>query len=152
MVDIVEGQTLEIQNLISFRGKLTQNEIESVGKDMEEFVVSAGARRVGNPITATYGIESDKIDVELLIPVDKQVECSQCYTYKERIRIVNAVVAKYTGSPMGLQGACNELNQYIIEHKLMPVTVGYNLTKKVDITNPENTEVDIYVGISQNIL
>lgn len=152
MVDIVEGQTLEIQNLISFRGKLTQAEIESTRKDMEKFVIFAGAHPVGNPIIATYGIESDKIDVELLIPVDKQVECLECYTYKERIRIVNAVVAKYTGSPRDLQEACNELNQYIVEHKLLPVTVGYNLTKNVDITNPENTEVDIYVGISQNIL
>lgn len=152
MVEILEGQTLEMEHLISFRGKITQTEIESVGKDMEMFVAQAGANRVGNPVTATYGIEAGKIDMELLLPVDKQIECSEKYAYKERIRIVNAVVAKYTGNPNGLQDACNELNQYIMEHKLVPVTVGYNITRRVDNANLENTEIDVYVGISQNIL
>lgn len=33
-----------------------------------------------------------------------------------------------------------------------PITVGYNVTKKMDMLNPENTEIDVYVGISPNIL
>lgn len=152
MVEILEGQTLEIENLISFRGKITQTEIERVGKDMEMFVAQAGANRVGNPVTATYGIEADKIDMELLLPIDKKIACSEKYAYKERIRIVNAVVAKYIGNPNSLQEACNELNQYIFEQKLVPVTAGYNITKRVDAANLENTEIDVYVGISQNIL
>lgn len=47
---------------------------------------------------------------------------------------------------------CNQLNQYIVEHKLWPITAGYNVTKKTDMLNPENTEMDVYVGISPNIL
>ena len=152
MIEIVEGQILELENVISFRGSVTQAEVEVIGKDMEVFVTQAGASRVGNPVTATYGIEADKIDIELLLPIDKQIESSHKYIYKERIRIVNAVVAKYIGNPKGLQEACNELNQYIVDHKLVPVTVGYNVTKRVDAVNLENTEVDIYVGISPNIL
>ena len=46
----------------------------------------------------------------------------------------------------------SQLNQYIMEHKLQPITVGYNVTKKTDMLNPENTEIDVYVGISPNIL
>ena len=65
---------------------------------------------------------------------------------------MNAVVASYRGNPMGLQNACNELNQYIMENKLQPITVGYNVTKKVDPLNIDNTEIDVYVGISPNIL
>ncbi len=40
----------------------------------------------------------------------------------------------------------------MIVHKLQPITVGYNVTKKADKLNPENTEIDVYVGISPNIL
>ena len=39
-----------------------------------------------------------------------------------------------------------------MEHNLQPITVGYNVTKKMDMLNPENTEIDVYVGISPNIL
>ena len=148
MIEILEGQTLEINNLISFRGCLTQAEIESIGKDMEAFIEQQGACRAGNPVTATYGMNGDKIEIELLIPIDGKIEASDKYSYKEKLKIVNAVVAKHTGHPAGLQDACNELNQYIAKQKLVPVTVGYNVTKKVDAVNLENTEIDIYVGIS----
>ena len=53
---------------------------------------------------------------------------------------------------MRLQNTCNELNQYIVQNKLMPITVGYNVTKKIDPVNIIKTEIDVYVGISPNIL
>lgn len=53
---------------------------------------------------------------------------------------------------MGLQNACNQLNQYIMEHKLQLITVGYSVTKKTDILNPENTEIGVCMGINPNIL
>lgn len=152
MIEILEGQTLEINNLISFRGCVTQTEIESIGKEMETFIEREGACKVGNPVTATYGVNGDAIDVELLMPVDMCIESIGRFVFKKQIKIVNAVVASYKGHPMGLQNACNELNQYIMEHKLQPITVGYNVTKKTDMLNPENTEIDVYVGISPNIL
>ena len=152
MIEIIENQTLEVENLLSFRGNVTQAEMATIGKEMEEAVNGAGAKRIGSPITATYGVEGEKVDVELLLPIDKKIESIGNYTYKEKIKIVNAVVAKYVGNPTGLQNACNELNQYIIEHKLVPITVGYNGTKKINPMNMEETEIEVYVGISPNIL
>ena len=62
------------------------------------------------------------------------------------------MVAAYKGHPIGLQEACNHLNKYIVENKLQPITVGYNVTKKMDMLSLQNTEIDVYVGISPNIL
>ena len=152
MIEIIENQTLEVENLLSFRGNVTQAEMATIGSEMEETVNRAGAKRTGSPITATYGVEGETVDVELLLPIDKKIESIGNYTYKEKLKIVNAVVAKYVGNPTGLQNACNELNQYIIEHKLVPITVGYNVTKKINPMNMEETEIDVYVGISPNIL
>ena len=67
MIEILEGQTLEINNLISFRGCVTQAEIESIGKEMETFIEQEGVCRAGNPITATYGVNGNKVEIELLI-------------------------------------------------------------------------------------
>ena len=39
-----------------------------------------------------------------------------------------------------------------MEHKLSPVTVGYNVTKNINPVNMEETEIDVYVGISANVL
>lgn len=66
--------------------------------------------------------------------------------------MVNAVVVKHIGNPNSLQISCEELNQYIINNQLNPITVGYNVTKKVDKINLENTEIDVYVGINPNYL
>jgi hypothetical protein len=143
---------LNVVNVLSYRGKVKQTEIENVGKEMESYIKNAGAKRVGNPITATYAVEGDAIDIELLMPIDKTIDSSDRFVFKNQIKIVIAVVACYKGHPMGLQDACNQLNQYIVEHSLQPITVGYNVTKKTDMLDPENTEIDVYVGISPNIL
>lgn len=152
MLEIKENQELNVTNLLSYRGKLKQTELENIGKEMESYIQNAGTKRVGNPITATYELEGDEIDIELLMPIDKSIESMDKFDFKNQIKIVNAVVASYIGHPMGVQDACNQLNQYIMERRLQPITVGYNVTKKTDMLNPENTEIDVYVGISPNIL
>ena len=57
------------------------------------------------------------------------------------------MVASYKGRPIGLQEACNQLHQYIMEHKLPPTTVGYNVTQKTAMLNPENTETVSYTHL-----
>ena len=152
MIEIKTNQEFEVNNVLSFRGKILSNELDSIGKDMEAKISAFGAKRVGNPITATYAIEGNLVDIEILLPIDKNIGKIDKYCFKEKIKIVNAVEALYKGNPMGLQNACNELNQYILENNLQPVTVGYNVTKYVDPINLENTEIHIYVGINPNIL
>ena len=119
---------------------------------MADYIQKAGAKRISNPITATYAVDGDMVDMELFIPINMSIDSTDKYIFKNQIKIINAVVASYKGHPMGLQDACNQLNQYIMEHSLQPITVGYNVTKKTDILNPGNTEIDVYVGISPNIL
>lgn len=152
MLEIKENQELKAENLLSFRGKVKQAELENIGKEMENYIQKVGAKREGNPITATYAAQGDVIDLEILFPVDQQVDSTDKFVFKKQIKIVNAVVASYQGNPLGLQEACNQLNQYIMERNLQPITVGYNVTKKTDMLNPEETEIDVYVGISPNIL
>lgn len=62
------------------------------------------------------------------------------------------IVTIFKRHSSGIQGVCNELNSYIVNKHLQPITVGYNVTEKVDPLNLDETEIRIYVGISPNIL
>ena len=64
MLEIKENQELHVDNLLSYRGKVKQTEIELVGKEMEDYIQNVGANRIGNPITVTYAVEGDMIDIE----------------------------------------------------------------------------------------
>jgi len=152
MIEIKENQELVLRKVISFRGKFEQTELEKVGKEMESYIKNVGAKKLGNPVTATYAVNGRLMDVEIIIPIDMKIKSSEKYTYREQLKIINAVEMLYKGHPIGLEDACNQLNQYIIEHNLHPITVGYNVTKNVDIMNLENTEIDVYVGINPNIV
>ncbi|MEE0861614.1 MAG: hypothetical protein U0L79_01355 [Lachnospiraceae bacterium] len=152
MIEIKMGQTLELDNVLSFRGKLTQSEVEQVGRDMETKISDVNAKLIGHPIMATFAVDSTKLDMELICPIDKKINSVGEYVYKEKIKIINAVMMSYKGNPDGLQEACNELNKYIIDNKLQPITVGYNVTKKIDPLDINNAEIDVYVGINPNIL
>lgn len=152
MSEIKRNQELEVNNILSFRGKVKPQELDAIVKDMELKMKDTGVERVGNPITATYAMDKEGVDVEVLLPINKSMGNIGIYKFKERIKIVNAVLLSYKGNPVGLQNACNELNQYIVDNQLQPITVGYNITKHIDIINVENTEIDVYVGINPNIL
>lgn len=152
MLEIKENQELYIEKLLSFRGEVKQSELESVAKDMEAHIKNTGAKLVGAPITTTFAIKTDLLDVEVLMPVDGIIASTGKYRFKDCIKITNAVVASYKGNPAGLQTASNQLTVYMSEHNLLPITTGYNITRKVDMLNPDNTEIDVYVGINPNIL
>lgn len=152
MIEIKEKQELNVTNLLSFRGKVSQAELESISKDMQNVITMHGAKPVGSAITATFAVENGMIDIEILVPIDKPLEGVGKYTFKERLHIVNAVVAVYKGHPAGLQEAIENLNRYMVDRGMQPITVGYNVTKRMDMLAPENTRIETYVGINPNIL
>ena len=90
MAKILEGQTLEVEKMYCFRGKILQREAEQVGKDMEHTIAQLGAKMAAHPITAIYGIEGDQIDMEIRIPIDQEIPSVGKYFYKAKMKIVNA--------------------------------------------------------------
>ena len=114
--------------------------------------------KAGPSATTTFSVEQGPsgpiMDIEILIPIDKEIEVPDEYTFKPEIHLINALVAKHIGNPAGLENTLNELNAYIEKNKLTPITTGYNVTIKEPKTREEldSMEIEIYVGISPNIL
>jgi len=152
MVEIKEKQELNVKNLFCFRGKVTQADLTTVNKEMQEIMATLGAKQLGSAITATFAVEGNLMDIEILVPIDMPVTDVGKYTYKEQLLITNAVVAVYEGHPAGLQEAIENLNQYMVDKGMQPITAGYNVTKRMDMLAPENTRIETYVGINPNIV
>ena len=149
---IIENQMLEVDNLISFRGQLKQCQLDNIADEMKKYIAFYGARPTGKPITATYSVDNGIMDMEILLPLDKEVPTSQKFIFKEKLKIVNEIKISHFGEISSLQLTCNGLNKYIITHKLTPITVGYNVIRNVENDLNNNPIIDIYVGISPNIL
>ena len=94
------------------------------------------------------------MDIEILVPLDKQVGLPKEYTLKPIIKIVNALCIRHEGHPSRLHETINKLNEYILEYKKQVITATYNVTVK-EAMNQEELErmiIDVYVGCNACIM
>lgn len=157
-MEIRENEVLEMKNVLSFRGKMTQQEFAAKSQEMEQILNMTGAKKAAPVVTTTFAIEQGPLgpvmDVEILIALDREIEVPQGYVFKSHFLLTNAVMVRHTGHPSKLQDSVNALNTYITEHRLVPITSGYNVTVREAKTplELENMEICIYVGVSSNLL
>lgn len=157
-MNITENCKLEMENVISFRGKVTQQQMSQIVKEMEQIISENSAEKKGSLATATFAVESNgsqpMMDIEILIPLNKEIHVPSDYKFKPIFRLNNAVKIRHQGNPAMLQNSANELMKYIADHQLTPITTGYNVTVQ-EPTNQNDVDsliVDMYVGVSDNIL
>lgn len=157
-MEILEHQVLEMKNVLSVRKKMDKNEHKRVSLEITELLKESGADKVGPPVTATYSVEGGPkepiIDCEILIPLNKIIEVPQGFVFKDRFLLVNAVKVTHTGDPSNIHKTLDELNHYVLEHRLLPISVAYNVATKEpeSVFDINNTEIDIYVSVSPNIV
>lgn len=157
-MNITENCKLEMENVISFRGKVTQQQMSQIVKEMEQIISENSAEKKGSSATATFAIENNGsqpiMDIEILIPLNKEIHVPSDYKFKPIFRLNNAVKIRHQGNPAMLQNSANELMKYIADHQLTPITTGYNVTVQ-EPTNQNDVDsliIDMYVGVSYNIL
>lgn len=157
-MEIRENQTLEMMNVLSYRGKMTQQELAAKSQEIERILKESGAKKAAPVVTTTYAVEQGTMgpvmDVELLLPLDREIRVPEGYIWKPHFLLTNALRLHHVGHPSQLQNSINELNTYIQMHCLIPITTGYNVTLKEAKTPLEldKMEVDVYVGINPNLL
>lgn len=157
-MEIKEHEVLEMKNLLSFHGEMTQQEFAAKSQEIESIMKEYGTQKAGPVVTTTFRVEQGAMgpvmDAELLVPLDKEIPVPSGYVWKPRFLLTNAVKLHHVGHPSALQNSINELNAYITQHQLVPITSGYNVTVKEARTPLEldTMEIDVYVGISPNVL
>lgn len=157
-MEILTNQTYEMNNVISYRAKMTQKEMNNAMNRLMTLIKDNGLTKSGYITTSTFSIEkidnTELIDIEILCPVDKICRLPQEYTFKPIFRLLNAVKITHKGNPANLQATANLLISYINENKLTPITSMYNVTvcEPKSPADIDNMVVDMYIGVTENIL
>ena len=152
---IIEKQELRLSNLISVRKKMSQKELAEEVQNMKTMIAHSD-QKAGDLVTATFAAENNEkgeviMDVEILCPVEKEISVMQPYVLKKELYITNALMSEFSGPASGISSVYNEINKYIMEHMLQPVTAAYTVNK--GIANEGNkADIAVYVGINPNVL
>lgn len=150
-MNILSEQTYEIKNIISRSDRFTVHKFQEVLVEMargfKDYAINNGDTII-TTTKAVEGVDNEQIlDVEILLPVNYRIPCSEPYVFKEKIKIANALYTREDDITK-LQDTMNYMNQYILDNKLQPITSAYLVQLKQD----NKMITDIYIGINPNIL
>lgn len=140
MILVAEHQTLKLERILSQKTDISDDVVPQMLKHIKMNISVLGFQICGDIVIAKQGKY-----LEFLIPIDKEFDSNEHYSFKERIRLVNAARLRHYNSFSKIQKSLDELNNYITEKKLTPITVPY-IVERDDLDNV----YDIYIGISQN--
>ena len=146
MLNIENGKNITLTNLVSFRKKMPQEEINIEIEKLGNFLESKGINRNGPMITRTLGIEiidnKYNVDMELMIPVDKKTELPQDYEMKDVFQLTDAVYVRHQGNLSNLQDTYNQAIAYMQSNNRI-VKSAYNFYIN-DNDNMDNMIIDVY--------
>jgi len=148
------NQQLHMTNLIAFRKNVRAAELHGYAEKMLAYFESHGAKKVGGSVSATYAVDGDMMDIEVYIPVDKEIPSSEEFVFKPKLYLCNCIKVNHKGNPQLLEETINKLNDYIENHNLTPISACFTVTLK-EITNPSDAELfemDAYISISPNLM
>ena len=159
-MEITENMKLEMKNVLSFRGSLTQKSLNEKIKEMEKLVKEFGAHALHPPITTSFGADKTakepSIDIEILVPLDKDVshevlvKALPGYRFKPVFTLTHAVKLHHVGNTP-LEDSIKELYSYLKVRDLDPLTTLYSITMSTP-DKPDETFTDLMVGINPNKL
>jgi effector-binding domain-containing protein len=157
-MEILENQSYEMNNVISYRNKMTAVKLQQVMTEVKEFLDKNDLCKDGYLTTTTFSVEiKDNVplmDIEILCPVNREISVPVGFTFKPKFRLLNALKATHKGNPVGLQQAANEFQSYMAENGLTPITSLYNVTviEAKSQTEVDDMVVDMYIGVTENML
>ena len=158
MIEVNKNCELTMKNVLAIRKKMGQQEIQQTLVGMGNIIKDLGANKSGTVVTTTYAVEQavtgPMLDMEILVPLNKEVTVSEPYIFKPLFHLKYAVYARHEGNPQLLQNTLDQMMAYIQENKLTQITsvysVNINELKQGDSINGMVT--DLYIGVNPSVL
>jgi effector-binding domain-containing protein len=147
-----------MKNVLAIRKKMGQQEIQQTLVGMGNIIKDLGANKSGTVVTTTYAVEQavtgPMLDMEILVPLNKEVTVSEPYIFKPLFHLKYAVYARHEGNPQLLQNTLNQMMAYIQENRLTQITSVYSVNiKELKLGDSMNDMVtDLYIGVNPSIL
>lgn len=156
VMHIFKNQILQYENVLSYRTRMRISDVNKMIGFIQRNTDALNLKICGNIAATVYEKENisgmEMSDIEFLIPVNKKISESSAFKFKPIFRIVNAVKIRHEGSMSGIECSERVLDEYISQNGLQPVTqIYYLFIQSTEYDNKDNI-VDIYKGISENIL
>ena len=106
---IEQGRELRIENVLSLRKKVLQNELNTEMAKIGNFLSDNSPKKVGPIVTATFAVEAVNeqplLDMEILVPIDKTIESSSEYHFKKPFQMIR-IMSSYTYTKYRIRGVC----------------------------------------------
>ena len=113
MIEIKANQEYKMENVFSIRKKMSQLEIQQTLSDIGNTIKEAGANKSGAVVTTTFAVEQAAagpiLDMEILVPLDKEISIQEPYIFKPIFHLKYAVYARHEGNPQLLQNTLNQM-------------------------------------------
>ena len=154
---IEEHKEFNVNNLLSFRSSLTQDEIQNEMQNVEKFINDNNLTIVGPKISTTYSVTQGIVptmDIEILIPIDTDFLETESYKFKPELKLINALKSVHKGNPQGFNHTVMELQKYIQDKKLITITSLYtvNISEVKNQDDIDKFHAELYVSVNPNIL
>ncbi|MDO5970511.1 hypothetical protein Q4Q35_11905 [Flavivirga aquimarina] len=156
-MQIEKNKEIKLQNLLSCRKKVQENEIDEEFALMAKLIDQKKLNQIGGVITAVYHMDrnSGLMDMEIMIPIEHNTDDLKDYTIKPIFHLMNALHLSYEGSSTNLTDAHNMIYTYVRDNKLQPITPLYNFYSNINEDSDrkdETLKVDLLIGINPSIL
>ena len=117
---IKENSNLILKNVVSFRGKVTRKQMQQEMLEIKKLREQSILQKNAPIVTTTYTVEQvagqQILEVEILVPVDRDINVPDKYNIIDRFEIIDAIYTQHQGGLSTLGNAIKELNRYIKEN------------------------------------
>jgi effector-binding domain-containing protein len=145
-MQILEHQSVFLRNLISYRLHLPREKTPHMLRYIMENIESLGVQLSG----AIFFTEdrSQYRNIEILIPVDRELEFCAQYDKKPAFRLLDAVSVRHEGSITEMEKTEQKLLDYAKRKAYEVTTQPYFHFIRTDPDDPEYCIADIYIGVN----
>jgi len=137
---------------------MAQQEIQQELMNIGKLIYDLSARKAGSLVTSTFGMEQSAsgplLDMEILVPLAKEVNVPAPYIFKKLFHLKYAVYARHEGNPQLIQNTLNQMMEYIKANKLTKITSVYSVNMK-ELKQGDSLDgmvTDLYIGVNPSVL
>ncbi|MEG0960970.1 MAG: hypothetical protein RSE60_07775 [Erysipelotrichaceae bacterium] len=146
MLQFCRNLKFEKNNLCRFRGLITPSHLEEYKDKLLKRIEQQAGVTTGEIITVTYGVNEDQIDMEILIPCDKEINLVEPFSFEKKRIIENCLRIRYFGYIDSIKNEVDEINQYFAQNCLKATSKAHYIAKDTDQLLKGKSLVDIYIG------
>ncbi|MBQ7783102.1 MAG: hypothetical protein IJ368_03955 [Oscillospiraceae bacterium] len=151
MNTIIRNQMQLMNNLLSYRTRVEAFRLADLIRFVSENIDAMDFVQSGDIVFSILEEINEPnnsiLDVELLIPVDRQFKSNVHYVFKPVFKLENAVMLKYCGKFSEVTSAAGVLLEYLMKNHMQMITKVYYVVRTLQ---DDTGVVDIMAGVNGN--